>query len=105
MIKVTVLYPTTKGARFDKAYYLAKHIPLAVRKLGAALKAYDVEMGLAGATPGSEPPYVAIANFNFDSVEAFQGAFGPHADEIMGDVPKYTSIPLVIQISSIELSA
>jgi hypothetical protein len=31
----------------------------------------------------------------------FQGAFGPHAEEIMGDVPNFTNIEPMIQISEI----
>jgi uncharacterized protein (TIGR02118 family) len=36
-----------------------------------------------------------------DSVEAFQGGFGPHAKEIMGDIPNYTDLTPVIQISEV----
>ena len=36
-----------------------------------------------------------------DSVEAFQGGFGPHADEIMADIPNYTDLAPVIQISDV----
>ena len=104
MIKVSVFYPATQGARFDQAYYLSQHIPLVTRRFGSALKSYQIDIGLAGGAPGSEPPYVAIANFTFDSVEAFQAAFGPHAQEIMGDIPNYTSIQPVIQISAVEAS-
>jgi uncharacterized protein (TIGR02118 family) len=46
---------------------------------------------LAGATPGSPPTFTAMGHLYFDSVEAFQAAFGPHAGEIMGDIPNYTS--------------
>jgi uncharacterized protein (TIGR02118 family) len=37
----------------------------------------------------------------FDSLEAFQGAFGPHAEAIMGDIPNYTDLEPVIQISEV----
>lgn len=104
MIKVSVLYPATAGARFDQAYWLSKHIPLVLRRFGAAIKSYQIDLGLSGAAPGSPPPYVAIANLVFDSVEAFQAAFGPHAQEIMGDIPNYTTITPVIQISTLEKS-
>lgn len=40
---------------------------------------------------------------NFDSVEAFQAAFAPHADAIFADVPKYTDIQPVIQISDVKI--
>jgi uncharacterized protein (TIGR02118 family) len=36
-----------------------------------------------------------------DSVEAFQKGFGPHAKEIMADIPNYTDIAPVMQISEV----
>jgi hypothetical protein len=36
-------------------------------------------------------------------VEAFQSGFGPHAPEIMADIPKYTNVQPVIQVSEITL--
>jgi uncharacterized protein (TIGR02118 family) len=74
------------------------------RKLGAALKGFTVEQGLAGGTPGSPPAFVAMAHLNFDSVEVFQAAFAPHAAEIMRDIPKHTSIEPVIQISEVKIA-
>lgn len=103
MIKVSVLYPSKPGARFDTAYYFGQHIPMVAEKLGTAVKGVSVEQGLATA-PGSPPPFVVMAHLSFDSVQAFQTAFGPHADEIMGDIPKYTSIEPIIQISEIKLA-
>ncbi len=35
----------------------------------------------------------------FDSVEAFRGSFGPNAAQIQGDVPNYTNVRPMIQIS------
>jgi uncharacterized protein (TIGR02118 family) len=36
-----------------------------------------------------------------DSVEAFQTGFGPHAAEIMADIPNYTDLKPVLQISEV----
>jgi hypothetical protein len=36
-------------------------------------------------------------------VESFQISFGPHAGEIMADIPNYTNAEPVIQISEITL--
>ena len=36
-----------------------------------------------------------------DSVEVFEAGFGPHAEDIMGDIPNYTDIEPVIQLSGI----
>ena len=99
MIRVSVLYPRKEGAFFDWTYYLTSHIPLVGRKLGAALKGVSIDQGLAGGTPGSPAEFVTMAHLSFDSVEAFQTAFEPHAAEILGDVSKYTSIEPFIQIS------
>jgi uncharacterized protein (TIGR02118 family) len=70
-------------------------------KLGTACKGVAVEQGLGGAAPGSRATYVAMGHLYFDSVEAFQGAFGPHAGAIMGDIPNYTDIMPTIQISEV----
>ena len=103
MIKVTVVYPNSPGSRFDIAYYCKTHIPLVQRLLGTALKGVAVEQGIAGGTPGSAAPYLAIGQLQFDSVEAFQASFGPQAQEIMSDIPHYTNVQPVIQISEVKL--
>jgi uncharacterized protein (TIGR02118 family) len=103
MIKVTVLYPNDAGSKFDMDYYCQKHIPMVRQKVGAACKRVDVEHGLAGGTPGSQPAYVAIGHLYFESVPEFQAAFGPHADDIMGDIPNYTNLQPIIQISEVKM--
>lgn len=105
MIRVSVLYPNKDGARFDWAYYTSTHVPLVGRKLGPALKSVAIERGIAGSAPSSPAPFVAIANLTFESVPAFEGAFGPHANEIMADIPRYTSIEPIIQISEVKIGA
>lgn len=103
MIKVSVLYPNEEGKSFDMGYYCDKHIPMVKEKLGAACKSVAVEQGMAGGQPGSPPTYIAMGHLYFDSVEAFQAAFGPHAKEIMGDIPNYTKIQPTIQISEVKI--
>lgn len=103
MIKVSVLYPRQDGAKFDMGYYLNKHIPMVQQKCGAACKSVSVEQGVAGGAPGAPPDFVAMAHLSFDSVEAFQKAFAPHASEIMADIPNYTPIKPVIQISDVKM--
>jgi uncharacterized protein (TIGR02118 family) len=103
MIKVSVLYPNEEGKSFDMGYYCDKHIPMVKEKLGSACKSVAVEQGLAGGQPGSPPTYIAMGHLYFDSVEAFQAAFGPHAKEIMGDIPNYTKIQPTIQISEVKI--
>lgn len=103
MIKVSVLYPNREGDTFDIGYYCDRHIPMVRTKLGTACKGVAVEQGLSGPAPGSPPAYVAMGHLYFDSVDAFQAAFGPHAEAIMGDIPNYTSIQPTIQISDVRL--
>jgi uncharacterized protein (TIGR02118 family) len=103
MIKVSVLYPNNEGSKFDMSYYCGSHIPMVQEKLGAACKGVAVEQGMAGATPGSRPAFVAMGHLYFDSVAAFQSAFGPHANHIMADIPNYTDIQPTIQISEVKI--
>lgn len=101
MIKVSVMYPNTPGARFDHEYYRSKHMPLVKARMGAACKSYTVDKGLVGGAPGAAATYIAMGHLFCDSVEAFQGGFGPHAQEIMGDIANYTDVAPVIQISEV----
>ena len=103
MIKVSVLYPNEKGKKFDMAYYCEKHMPMVQEKLGDACKGIAAEQGLGGGAPGSPPSFVAMGHMLFDSVEAFQGAFGAVAGDIMADIPNYTDIQPVLQISDVKL--
>jgi uncharacterized protein (TIGR02118 family) len=102
MIKVSVLYPNSAGARFDMAYYTSKHMPMVQQKV-TTCKGIAAEQGVAGATPGTQPMYIAMGHLLFDSVEAFQSGFGPHAQEILADIPNYTNTQPVIQVSEITL--
>ena len=103
MIKVSVLYPSGEGNIFDMKYYLAKHIPLVRRLSGAALKKVEVEEGMEGLSAGSPPAYLAMGHLLFESVQAFQAAFEPHAATITGDIPNYTNTRPTIQISEVKL--
>ena len=103
MIKVSVLYPSGAETRFDMDYYLAQHMPMVKAKLGAACKAMAVEHGLGGAQPGSSPAFIAMGHLYFDSVAAFQEAFGAHAEAIVADIPNYTNAQPTIQLSEVKL--
>jgi uncharacterized protein (TIGR02118 family) len=102
MIKVSVFYPNSKGAKFDMAYYTTRHMPM-VKRLVSSCKSIAAEQGVAGGAPGTPATYIAIGHLTFDSVEAFQDGFTPHAGEILGDIPNYTNVEPVLQISQITL--
>jgi uncharacterized protein (TIGR02118 family) len=101
MVKVSVLYPNTEGARFDHAYYRDKHMPLLKERMGGACLYYTVDKGLAGGGPGAPAPFVGMCHIYCDSADTFQQAFGPHAAEIMGDIPNYTDLQPIIQVSEV----
>lgn len=103
IIKVSVLYPNAEGNNFDMDYYCNKHIAMVKELLGDALKGATVEKGLGGATPGSKATYIAMGNMYYNSIKEFQAAFGPHAKQIMSDLPNFTNIEPVIQISEVAL--
>ena len=76
-------------------------MPMVAELLGDAMKGFKIDKGVAGRTPDDALPYVAIGYLYFDSVEAYGEAFAPHADKIRGDIPNYTDIMPVIQVSEI----
>ena len=101
MFKVNVMYPYTEGARFDHEYYRDTHMPLVASKLGSACEYYTVEKGMTGRTPDDPPAYVAICAFICKSLEGYAAAMQANAAEIVGDIPNYTDIAPVMQISEI----
>lgn len=104
MIKLSIFYPNEDGKKFDKDYYINTHMPLSIQLQGSAIKQVEVEFGFSGGMPGSKPLYIAICNFWYDSFEAFQGAFMPHAQTLMNDIKNYTDIETVIQFSDVAMS-
>lgn len=103
MVKISILYPNQRGARFDFPYYVEKHMPRSIQLLSAhpGFRGVSVEKGVGGAAPGSEPAYVAMCHFLFESADAFMAAFMPHAPELQGDIPNYTDVSPVIQINEV----
>jgi len=101
MIKVSVLYPNGTGKTFNMDYYCNTHVPMVASLLGDAVKGATVEKGLSGGEPSSKATYAAMGNLYFDSIASFESNFGSHAPAIMGDVPNFTNIEPVIQISEV----
>jgi uncharacterized protein (TIGR02118 family) len=103
MIKVTILYPNAPSATFDMKYYVTHHLPMVRDRCAPECHSIAAEGGLAGGDPGSQAPYIAVGHLTFDSVAAFQKSFGPHATEILADVPNYTNTKPILQISEVAL--
>lgn len=101
MIKVSVFYPNQEGKTFDMDYYCNKHVPMVAQLLGDAVKGASVEEGIGGGALGDIATYVAIGNLYFETIASFQDSFGPNAPQIMGDIPNYTDIEPIIQLSKV----
>ena len=102
MFKVTVLYPAGEGKTFDWNYYSGKHVPMVKSLLGDSVKLISVDKGIAGRTAGSPAPYLAMFHMYFKSIAAYQNSFGPNAEKIRKDIPNYTNIQPVVQISEVQ---
>ena len=102
MIVVLVMYPDSEDATFDMDYYLNTHLKLVGDRWGGmGLKGARVLTGVSGGSAGSAAPYRVMAVVDFESLEAFQATAAAHGAEIFGDVPNFTNITPVVQISDI----
>ena len=106
MVNINILYPKSDGSHFDIEYYLKKHMPLSIERLSLAkgFKAVSVERGVAIKEPKIDSTYFAICRYTFETTEDFLTAFLPNAEELQGDMPNYTNIEPIIQITEIEIT-
>ncbi len=99
MIIVSVMYGSDE--RFDETYYLTRHMPLVRSRWSSLLTGARVLKGVASGG-GGKPAYQIIAELSFPSMTELQQAMnGPHAPEIMGDIPKFTSAEPTLLISEV----
>jgi uncharacterized protein (TIGR02118 family) len=102
MIRVSVLYPNKPGAKFDYAYYEKKHIKMVSEKLGPmGLVKVEIDKGISGMPPGSQPPYLTVGYLVFNSMKDLQKAFVPLGGELHDDIPNFTNVEPQIQINEI----
>jgi uncharacterized protein (TIGR02118 family) len=101
MIKVSVMYPNGPDAQFDAAYYRDRHMPMVKKLMGDYCKYYTVDKAISAGAPEANTPYIAMGHLFCDSLDAFQAGFGPHAEQIMADIPNYTNLTPVIQMSEV----
>jgi len=101
MIKVSVMYPNSEGIQFDVDYYKNKHLPMVSKTVGPALKALELDLGIASRVAGEPAPYVAIAHLKFDDLASFNASFGPHAALFAADIKNYSNVRGILQISEV----
>jgi len=82
-------------------YYSDKHMPTVASLLDYSLKLFEIDKGIAGRTPADPIPYLAIGYLYFDNLSAYQNSFRPNAEKIRNDVPNYTNIQPIVQISEV----
>jgi uncharacterized protein (TIGR02118 family) len=101
MIKVSVMYPNGPDVHFDEAYYRDSHMPIVKRLMGDYCRSYAVDGAIPGGVPAANAPYIAMGHLYCNSLADFQAGFGPHAEEIMADIPNYSNQKPVIQMSEV----
>jgi uncharacterized protein (TIGR02118 family) len=73
-------------------------------RLGSALKGFQAVTGLSGGEPGSAPTYRFMALLTFDNAEAMGAGLGQHGEELFADVPNFTDIQPIVQVSEVVAS-
>jgi uncharacterized protein (TIGR02118 family) len=102
MVHLSVLFPKTNGSHFDMDYYLTKHLPMVKAKMkGLGMIDVQVDEGVASPMPGQAVPFAAIALFTYTSIEDLQKALATHSEEIMKNIPNFTDVQPILQISRI----
>lgn len=101
MIKFSVMYQNGEGKIIDAEYYTNTHMAMICELLGDALKGTTVEKGISVGANDSGAAFAIMGNMYFDTIEDFQIAFGPHTETIMDDLPNFTNIEPIIQISEV----
>ena len=102
MICVSVLYPSGPGKHFDHEYYERKHRPLVLDRLSShGITRYEIQQGLSGLGPGSEPMFACVGNLYFNAVSEFQQGMAAHGAELQADIPNFTDIQPQFQISEV----
>src|SRR5689334_14679520 len=100
MICMSALYANGPGKTFDFDYYLNKHVPLVNQRLKPlGLVRYEIDRGLGGGVPGSAPAYLCMGRLYFDTLEQFQQSLMQHGPELLADIPNFTNVEIVLQVS------
>ncbi|MCW5911035.1 MAG: EthD family reductase [Cyclobacteriaceae bacterium] len=102
MIKMTILYPNGEDKTFDMDYYVNKHMTLAKTLLGDSVKIISIDKGLSGGRPDAPLPFLAVGYFYFETISALQNSMGPARDKLVADIPNFTNIQPIVQISEVQ---
>lgn len=103
MFKVSVLYPNSPDAKFDLEYYRGTHCPMVIERCAGAITRLEIDRGVAGVEPDSPAPFRVVAHLLFDSPASMQQSFGKHIAEFAADLPNFTDIAPIVQISDVDM--
>ena len=98
MIRVSVFYPRTSGKKFDLEYYKKHHMPLVKEKL-LPMKV-EIDIGIPN-NQNQPSHYIAIGHMTFETMEQLVASYGAAAQELHADIPNYTDIEPIIQLSEV----
>ena len=101
MFKASIMYPNEEGVKFDIDYYRTTHMALAQKHLKPfGLIRFEVDKGLSGG--GDQPaPYVCIGHLYFETQDGYDKGMAEAAPVLRGDIPNFTNVTPVRQISKI----
>jgi len=99
--KLSVMYPNQEDAQFDFDYYRTKHMDLVQANLSSfGLIKTEVDKGISGG--GEQPaPYICVGNLYFESKEGFDKGMADVGAILRADIPKFTNVTPIRQISEI----
>ena len=102
MIRVAVLYPNKPGATFDYNYYAKKHMKLVEDRLKTmGLIRIEIDKCINKTAISSKAPYITVGYLIFGSVDDLKKAAGPIGGELNDDIPNFTNVQPIVQISEI----
>ena len=101
MYKVSVMYPYRQGAEFNFEYYRTTHMQLVEKHLKSfGLVKTGVDKGISGG--GDEPaPYICMGHLYFETREGYDRGIAEVGSILRGDIPNFTAIVPVRQISEV----
>ena len=100
-VKVSIMYPNNDDVSFGMDYYSQQHMPMLAQLFASKMIRYEIDHGVGGRAQGEKPPFVAVGHLYFEKLSDYQEAFGTHAEKILSDIPNYTNVQPMVQISQL----
>ena len=101
MFKVSVMYPNEENAEFDIEYYKNEHMEIVEKHLKPfGLIKTGVEKGVSGGGDLAAP-YICIGNLYFESQDDYDSGISEAGGKLRGDIPNFTNVTPIRQISEI----